>query len=343
MDQGRPAQVGLPCFDGRGDDGGWYWKIFVLEGGLVEIALHEISKTYDPGLFKKKVVALTALSLEIAQGEVFGLVGPNGAGKSTAIRLLLGLSRPDRGDILFRGEPLEHSDFKKEIGYLPENPYLYDNLTLSELLDFGGRVSGLKKGGWKRRSQELVERLQMTGSMNRSMRTFSKGMRQRAGICYALLHDPSVLILDEPMSGLDPLGRRLLFDLVMDLKSQGKTIFFCSHILSDVERLCDRIGLLVKGRLIKEFDKSLFVENPALPIHLVVGPLRKEQQQVLEVGGVEVELQSDFSLVSLAPERLVETVELLDRLGIKVLGTRSGKVSLEQLFLESINSTGGGE
>lgn len=308
---------------------------------MVEISLEKVSKIYDPGLFKPKIKAVLDLTLKIETGEVFGLIGPNGAGKSSTIRLLLGLTRPSSGKIDFRGMPLVQSDSRQEIGYLPENPYLYDNLSLCELLDFGGRVSGMDSAVRKRRAGELVERLEMTDSLRRPMRTFSKGMRQRAGICYALLHDPSVVILDEPMSGLDPLGRKLLFDLVLDLKGQGKTIFFCSHILSDVERLCDRIGLLVKGRLIKEFDRTVFRDNPLLPVHLVVVPLNHEQQQALEVIGIEVIVEPDNFLLSLAPARLVEATELMSRLGIRVLGTRSGKVSLEQLFLECVNASRG--
>lgn len=306
-----------------------------------EISLEMVSKIYDPGLFKPKIKAVLDLNLKVKSGEVFGLIGPNGAGKSSTIRLLLGLTRPSNGTILFRGTPLLQSNSREEIGYLPENPYLYDNLTLPELLDFGGRVSGMDSTVRKRRAKELSERLEMTDAMRRPMRTFSKGMRQRAGICYALLHDPSVVILDEPMSGLDPLGRRLLFDLITDLKAQGKTIFFCSHILSDVERLCDRIGLLATGRLIKEFDKSLFFDNPALPVHLVVAPLSQDQQLALEASGIEVVVEPDRVLLSLSPKRLVEATELIGRIGIRVLGTRSGKVSLEQLFLESIKASGG--
>lgn len=308
---------------------------------MAEIVLAQVNKTYDPGLFKAKIKAVCDLNLEIQPGEVFGLIGPNGAGKSSTIRLLLGLTRPSSGTIHFRRVLLAQSDSRQAIGYLPENPYLYDNLTLNELLDFGGRVSGMDSVTRQRRSKELIDRLEMTDAQRRPLRTFSKGMRQRAGICYALLHDPSVVILDEPMSGLDPLGRRLLFDLIMDLKSQGKTIFFCSHILSDVERLCDRIGLMVKGRLIKEFDRTLFSDNPLLPVHLLVAPVDRGQKQALEARGVEVIAEGGNSLLSLAPGRLGEATELMSRLGIRVLGTRSGKVSLEQFFLECVNASRG--
>lgn len=306
-----------------------------------EIVFQNVHKTYASGLFKKKVQALRGLDLTVRPGEVFGLIGPNGAGKSTTLRLLLELTRPDAGTILFRDAPIRQAQIQRHVGYLPENPYLYDHLTLSELLEFGGRVTGMTGVACNRRSLVLVDRLEMSEFLRRPLRTFSKGMRQRAGICYALLHDPSVVILDEPMSGLDPLGRRLLFDLVVELKSQGKTVFFCSHILSDVERLCDRIGLLVKGRLIKEYDKSLFCENPRLPVHLLVALVDQGQKQALEARGFEVIVEAGNSLLSLAPERLGEATELMSRLDIKILGTRSGRASLEQLFLECVNAPGG--
>ena len=193
---------------------------------MTEIAFSNISKIYDPGLFKKKVRAVENLSFGIKKGEVFGLIGPNGAGKSTTIRLLLGLIRPDSGTIRFRGKDLGEASIQKEIGYLPENPYLYDHLTLNELLVFSGRASGVKSGLIVQRSKELMRKMNLLDSQNRPLRTFSKGMLQRAGICFALLHDPSMVILDEPMSGLDPLGRKMVYDLVLDLKGMGKTVFF---------------------------------------------------------------------------------------------------------------------
>ncbi len=172
------------------------------------LALRNISKTYYPGLFQKKVNAVRNLSLEVDKAEVFGLIGPNGAGKSTTIRLLLGLVRPDTGAIEFQDKPLAVADLQRQIGYLPENPYLYDHLTLEELLTFCGRASALSSEQTRRRGRELMEKLAMTEARKRPLRTFSKGMLQRAGICFALLHDPTVVILDEPMSGLDPIGRR---------------------------------------------------------------------------------------------------------------------------------------
>ncbi len=230
---------------------------------MTEIQLQNISKTYNPGLFKKKVQAVTDLSFDVQKGEVFGLIGPNGAGKSSTIRMLLGLMRPDSGDIRFRDKPLTDAAIQRHTGYLPENPYLYDHLTLLELLAFGGRSSSLGGARIAQRGEMLMTKLDMLEARKRPLRTFSKGMLQRAGICLALLHDPDVVVLDEPMSGLDPIGRKMVFDLVMELKREGKTIFFCSHILNDVERLCDRIGLMHKGRLVRMFERDEVMSDAA--------------------------------------------------------------------------------
>ncbi|KIH76907.1 ABC-2 type transport system ATP-binding protein [Geoalkalibacter ferrihydriticus] len=303
---------------------------------MAEIALHNLNKTYDPGLFKKKVKALTDLSLEVAPGEVFGLIGPNGAGKSTTIRLILGLSRPDSGTIRFRGQAPKGETIQRETGYLPENPYLYDHLTLRELLAFCGRVSGLAPDVSARRRDELLDKVAMTEAQNRPLRTFSKGMLQRAGICFALLHDPSVVILDEPMSGLDPLGRKIVFDLVMELKEQGKTIFFCSHILSDVERLCDRIGILVQGRLVRQLSQSELLEHTRSAVNLVLAPLNEAQQAALAQGEGSLSRRGGEVVYSLPAGGLGETIRRLDELGIGVLATRGEKMSLEELFIQTI-------
>ena len=302
----------------------------------MEISIESVSKTYNPGLFKKKVPAVKDLSLNIKKGEIYGLIGPNGAGKSTTIRVLLGLIRPDKGSILFRGEPLHQIKFQEEIGYLPENPYLYDYLTLKEVLEFCGRTSGCTKSYRDERIIELAEKLQLSEALNRSLRTYSKGMLQRAGICFALLHDPSIVILDEPMSGLDPLGRKLVFDIVLELKEKGKTVFFCSHILSDVERLCDRMGVLVKGQLVRTFEKKDFEESKEQELHLLLSPVPEEKQEILRgFPGKLSEVPSGF-LLSIPPEKLAQTAASLGELGIGIKGTRSTRISLEELFIETV-------
>lgn len=300
------------------------------------IYFSNISKTYNPGLFKKKVRAVSDLTLEVLSGEVFGLIGPNGAGKSTTIRLLLGLIRPDRGQITYRGKPLRDANLQAEIGYLPENPYLYDHLTLSELLRFCGKTSDLSNREILRRSGELLEKLDLSAAKGRPLRTFSKGMLQRAGICFALLHDPPVVILDEPMSGLDPIGRKMVFDLVIELKNAGKTVFFCSHILSDVERLCDRIGILVQGRLAGVYQQRDFSLTTDPLVHLVIVPLTKDQRERITpmVNGI-VE-RPDEQVLSIQPGRLAEVSRNLAEVGVQVRASRSEDLTLEELFMKVV-------
>jgi len=300
------------------------------------IELISVCKTYKPGLLKKRVQAVNDLNLNIYQGEVFGLIGSNGAGKSTTIRMLLGLIRPDSGSILFREKPLKDANIQREVGYLPENPYLYDHLTLLELLQFCGKTSGLESGQVKKRSQELMERLNLSEPQNRPLRTFSKGMLQRAGICFALLHDPSIIVLDEPMSGLDPIGRKMVFDLILELKDQGKTIFFCSHILNDVERLCDRIGLMNKGRLIKQFERGDFLLDIDKTIFLRTSILDEIQQQAIWSLGGNVRHWKGGHVLAISDDNYHQINSYLEKLDIKILGCCSEWVSLEDLFIQII-------
>ncbi|HEY4743959.1 MAG TPA: ABC transporter ATP-binding protein [Desulfuromonadaceae bacterium] len=198
---------------------------------------------------RNKVPAVQGLSLSVARGEAFGCIGPNGAGKSTTIKLLLDLIRPDSGSISINGLPSTDQASRAMVGYLPENPYLYDYLTASEYLAYAARLSGLKSTVMAERRGALLERLKLSQAAHRRIITYSKGMQQRTAIAAALIHNPELVVLDEPMSGLDPLGRKLIFDLIAELKGQGKTIFISSHVLTDIERLCDRVGIIVQGHL----------------------------------------------------------------------------------------------
>lgn len=212
------------------------------------IRIENVSKTFTLER-KNKVFAVQGLSLSVARGEVFGCIGPNGAGKSTTIKLLLDLIRPDSGSISINGLPTTDEASRAMVGYLPENPYLYEYLTASEYLAFAARLSGLAAAVMAERRGLLLEKLKLSQAAHRRISTYSKGMQQRTAIAAALIHNPELVILDEPMSGLDPLGRKLIFDLIDELKGQGKTIFISSHILTDIERLCDRVGIIVQGRL----------------------------------------------------------------------------------------------
>ena len=215
------------------------------------LLIKEVSKHYKTGL-GKKTLALQCVSISVRHGEVFGFLGPNGAGKSTVIKILMGFIRADRGEVRVKGLPVSEPSVRRHIGYLPENPLFYDHLTARELLMFGGRAVGMERAEIQRNTDALLERLDLAHAASRQIRTYSKGMTQRVGLALSLVHDPEICILDEPMSGLDPLGRRMVADLILDLGKSGRTVFFSSHILSDIERLCDRVGILHKGRLLFE-------------------------------------------------------------------------------------------
>lgn len=208
-----------------------------------------ISKEFKEGVTARKVKALENLSLKIERGQIFGFLGPNGAGKSTAIKILLNFIFPDSGQATIMDLDVGDKNVRGFVGFLPENPYFYDYLTAEELLWFGGKSSGMDKQEILERTNLLLDKVQLQEARKRPLRTYSKGMVQRAGLALALIHDPKVVILDEPMSGLDPIGRKMVGDIILELKGEGKTVFFSSHILSDVERFCDRIGIIVGGRL----------------------------------------------------------------------------------------------
>ncbi|WP_321390715.1 ABC transporter ATP-binding protein [uncultured Desulfuromusa sp.] len=239
------------------------------------IKIENISKTFKEGFRGRKVMALKNLSLEVFPGEIFGFLGPNGAGKSTTIKSLLRLIRPDSGQVSVLGEDVRNSAIRKRVGYLPENPYFYDCLTAEELLWFGGKTCGLDSQEIIERTDLLLSQVGLDGARKRYLRTYSKGMVQRAGLALSLIHEPSVIILDEPMSGLDPLGRKMVVDLILGLKKAGKTVFFSSHILNDIERLCDRVGVIAQGQLRAEGELSeLLHDGETLEeffLHVVAG------------------------------------------------------------------------
>ena len=228
------------------------------------ITIENLTKCYHKSL-QRQVQAVSELNLCIKSGEVFGFLGPNGAGKSTVIKILMSFIRPTSGVAFIKGVSVSDPNARMSVGYLPENPYFYDHLTAHEILTFGGLSARMEKHLLKERIDYLMHRVNLTHARSQRLRTFSKGMMQRIGLALALIHDPEVCILDEPMSGLDPLGRRMVADLILEMRDSGKTVFFSSHILSDIERLCDRVGILNHGSMLYCGDvKSLSVRNDGL-------------------------------------------------------------------------------
>jgi ABC-2 type transport system ATP-binding protein len=217
---------------------------------MAAIEILGLEKTYTAGFWRKKPkCALRPLTLTIEPGEIFGFLGPNGAGKTTTLKLLMGLVFPTAGSAHILDMELDDSRMKAQIGFLPEQPYFYDYLTAGELLEYYGQLSGVSAKTRSRRVDEVLARVGLPDVNRLQLRKFSKGMLQRVGIAQAILHDPQVLFFDEPMSGLDPMGRREVRDLMDQLKQEGKTVFFSTHILSDAEALCDRVAIIHLGEL----------------------------------------------------------------------------------------------
>ena len=214
------------------------------------IEISGLTKDYPVGFWRKRMRrSLDNLTLQVEDGEIFGFLGPNGAGKTTTLKLLMGLIYPTSGTARVRGRSIDDVAMHREIGYLPEQPYFYDYLTARELLDYFARIFGFSAKERRERIARFLERVGLADAAGIQLRKFSKGMLQRVGIAQAILHDPRIVFLDEPMSGLDPLGRREVRDIILDLKREGRTVFFSTHILSDAEMLCDRVAVLLNGKL----------------------------------------------------------------------------------------------
>jgi len=225
------------------------------------IEMRNLSKIYK-GKRGSRVEALKGLNLTVGDGEIFGFLGPNGAGKSTTIKLIMGLITPTSGEALVMGHRTGSTESRRNIGYLPENPAFYDYLSADEYLDFVGKTFGMDQGRLQSRKEEVLTLLELRDACHRPMRSYSKGMVQRLGLAQVLIHDPDVYILDEPMSGLDPLGRALVKNIILELKARGKCVFFSTHITADVESVCDRVGVVLKGELkIVEKVESVLTEG----------------------------------------------------------------------------------
>src|SRR6059036_1463407 len=219
-----------------------------MSGFAIEI--ENLTKEYPFGfLHLKKKTSLEGLNMQVEMGEVFGFIGPNGAGKSTTIKLLMGLIFPTAGSARILGKPISDVEMHKDIGYLPEQPYFYDYLTATELLDYFARFYGINAAERRERVAKMLKRVGLETAGKIQLRKYSKGMLKRVGLAQAILHDPKVVILDEPMSGLDPIGRREVRDIILELKREGKTVLFSTHILTDAETLCDKVGVIVGGKL----------------------------------------------------------------------------------------------
>jgi ABC-2 type transport system ATP-binding protein len=234
------------------------------------IRVDKLVKTYRTPFRRRRVEALCGVSFTVEPGQIFGFVGPNGAGKTTTIRTLMGLIRPTGGSATILGRPIRDRVARYRVGFLPESPYFYDYLTVGELCDLTGRLFGIAAADRKKRADALIDRVGLGRATTQSLKKFSKGMLQRAGLAQALMNDPDVVVLDEPMSGLDPIGRKEVRDLILELRERGKTVLFSTHILSDVEALADRVAIIARGVLQAEGRPHELVGRTILGIEVTL-------------------------------------------------------------------------
>lgn len=298
------------------------------------ITTHDLRKVYRTGFWlNKDVASLKGCSLSIQKGETFGLLGPNGAGKTTLLKLLLGIIRPTQGEAKLMGKPAGDRAVKAKIGYLPENSYFYDYLTGWEFLSYTAGLFGLSKSVQRQRLPELLDRVGLTRgvAIKKQLRQYSKGMLQRIGMAQALINDPEIVFLDEPMSGLDPTGRYQVREIIMSLKAQGKTIFFNSHVLSDVELICDRIAILDQGELVCIGPLRELINAPQQYfVKGRLGSLDKLQQWISDLafqdGYWQGHLQGD----------LFDFIASVRLMNAEIVGFQLARPSLEEFFMQQI-------
>jgi ABC-2 type transport system ATP-binding protein len=311
---------------------------------MAAIEILGLEKTYSVGFWRKRPkLALKPLNLTVEDGEVFGFLGPNGAGKTTTLKMLMGLVFPTGGSARILGMDVNDPGVKARIGFLPEQPYFYDYLTARELLEYYGRLSGVPGKDISGRAEAMLARVGLEDAGGVQLRKFSKGMLQRVGIAQAILHDPQVVFLDEPMSGLDPMGRREVRDLIGQLKQEGKTVFFSTHILSDAEALCDRVAVIHLGELrgvgaVAELTSSvhgkveLVWHGNAVPA--AMKPL-----------GAECHVTGDTTRAMLAEENQDLAIDALRRDKLRLISVIPVRATLEQYFVERLKraeTTAGG-
>lgn len=304
-----------------------------------------LTKSYSYGIGQKTIVALKGLDLHVQEGEIFGFLGPNGAGKTTTLKILMGLIYPTSGNALILGHELGDVKVKNRIGYLPEHPYFYDYLTAREFLDFYGRLFDLARATRSERIKNLICKVGLDGFQDVQLRKFSKGMLQRIGIAQALINDPDLIILDEPMSGLDPIGRKDIRDIILWLRESGKTVFFSSHILPDVEMLCDRVAIIVKGTLRDVGRLDELLGGTVSDVEIVLHKAEQDLLSAFDEWGLRCAAMGDKVVVNVsgtaADGRVEEILRMAMDSGGRVVSVTPHKKTLEELFVAHVAGDGG--
>jgi len=301
------------------------------------IETENLTKDYPSGfLHLKKRRSLEGLTMQVEAGEAFGFLGPNGAGKSTTIKLLVGLIFPTSGTARILGKPISDIEMHQEIGYLPEQPYFYDYLTAAELLDYFARFHKLTGAGRRERVERMLKKVGLETAGKIQLRKYSKGMLQRVGLAQAILHDPQVVILDEPMSGLDPVGRREVRDIILELKREGRTVMFSTHILSDAEMLCDRVGVIVGGKLRGVGAPDEIVEMKAQGMEILF-EYTGSAASAAALLGKATQAGNRYRL-QVAEGELYGALEQLRAADAKILSVTQLKPTLEEYFMHLVDA-----
>ncbi|HEV2699376.1 MAG TPA: ABC transporter ATP-binding protein [Terriglobales bacterium] len=302
---------------------------------MAAIEIIHLEKTYSVGFWRKRPKrALYPLDLSVEEGEIFGFLGPNGAGKTTTLKILMGLVFPTAGSAKILGMPLDDPRMKAQIGFLPEQPYFYDYLTGRELLKYYGQLSGVDASKLKRKVDAVLERVGLQDAADLQLRKFSKGMLQRAGVAQAILHDPKLVFLDEPMSGLDPMGRREVRKLIEELKSEGKTVFFSTHILSDAEALCDRVAIIHLGKLRGVGAVEELTAGVSAQVEIVwAGTAIPTAIEALEA---ECHVAGDMVRAVFSRDKQDAVLESLRQDGLRLISVTPVRMSLEEYFITQL-------
>jgi ABC-2 type transport system ATP-binding protein len=301
------------------------------------IEIFGLEKTYSVGFWRKRPKrALHPLHLTIEDGEIFGFLGPNGAGKTTTLKMLMGLVFPSGGSARILGMELDDPRMKAQIGFLPEQPYFYDYLTAHELLTYYGQLSGVDSRQLSRKVDSTLERVGLRDATNVQLRKFSKGMLQRAGIAQAILHDPKVVFLDEPMSGLDPMGRREVRSLIEQLKAEGKTVFFSTHILSDAEALCDRVAVINLGQLRGVGEVAELTSGVHGKVEIVWRGT--SVPAAFKSLGAETHIAGDTTRAVIPEQNQDAAIEALHREELRLISVTPVRTSLEDYFMAQLKS-----
>jgi ABC-2 type transport system ATP-binding protein len=301
------------------------------------VRIEKIVKDFRPGFGLRTKRVLHGISFDVKEGEIFGFVGPNGAGKTTTLKVLMGLIRATSGEATILGHSVRETAFRREIGFLPENPYFYGHLTGREILGFFAKLGGVARGRRRSRVEELLEWVGLAHAADARLGTYSKGMLQRLGIAQALVHDPKVVFLDEPMSGLDPIGRVEIRDLVLRLRSEGKTVFMNTHILHDVEMLCDRVAIIVEGRIRFQGVIEDLVGSGRSEIDVVAANLPSETALELEDRlGATLRGVGDRVELRVTEKNVNDTLRRVLAAGGEVVSVARHRVSLESIFLSTV-------